>query len=98
MIYLDEKQLVLVTSILKKNLPPCRVQVFGSRAHGKNLKPFSDLDLAIILDVPLTIRQLRQLNEAFSNSVLPFRVDIVECLLVSDSFRKIIQEQAVDLI
>ena len=46
-------------------------------------------------DKPLDIPCLGDLCEAFSQSDLPFRVDIVDWASVSESFRKIIEEKHV---
>lgn len=54
------------------------VRAFGSCATGQ-LKPYSDLDLVIMTDQPLTLGQLTELTDAFADSDLPghgqFRAD-----------------------
>jgi predicted nucleotidyltransferase len=45
----------LVLDILRANLPPnTKVWLFGSRATGR-ARPYSDLDLAIDVDRPMTL-------------------------------------------
>jgi len=82
----------IVETILQRYLPEHEVWVFGSRAR-HNPKPFSDLDLAVINDVPLSMTQLADLSEAFSESDLPWKVDIVDWANTSDAFRKIIKSE-----
>ncbi len=43
---------------------------------------------------PLPSRTAALLREAFSESNLPFRVDIIDWAEISESFRKIIQEKS----
>ena len=77
MIDLSVNQLAIVQEILAKQLPTTKVWVFGSRTKG-TAKPYSDLDLVLLTEVPLTIRQQRELEEAFSDSDLPFKVDLID--------------------
>ena len=93
MIDLNEKQASLVRSILGQYLPRGEAWIFGSRYRGV-AKNFSDLDLAIKSDRPLTLDELGLISEAFENSSLPFRVDVVDYLSVGESFRAVIDENS----
>ncbi|MDA8429782.1 MAG: nucleotidyltransferase domain-containing protein [Geobacteraceae bacterium] len=64
---------------------------FGSRVPGTS-KPFSDLDLAVIGKTQLDFRQLAALNDAFAESNLPFRVDVVDWAASGEAFRGILEE------
>ncbi len=88
---LERHQLDLVCSILERHLPGVEVWAFGSRVHGENLKPFSDLDLALITREPLAPLAWAELKDAFSESELPFKVDLVDWATTSDKFRALIQ-------
>lgn len=90
MIYLDEANITIVKDILKKLLPKRTVLAFGSRVKG-NIKPQSDLDLCIMGEHPLTFENLALLKEAFSESDLPIRVDIVEWINITPEFQGIIK-------
>jgi len=81
----------MIIDILKKYAPEFEVRAFGSRVNG-TAKKYSDLDLALVGNQKLSIRQLRQLEDAFQESDLPFRVDIVDWSRISDEFRKIIEK------
>ena len=87
---------VIVRGILKKHVPQYAVWAFGSRAAWK-AKEFSDLDLAIITDKPLSLDISASLSEDFSNSDLPYKVDIVDWATTSESFRKIIERDKVEV-
>ena len=58
-------------------------------------KPYSDLDLAVISDAPLPLDVLAWLVEDFSESDLPWRVDVVDWAATSESFRRIIERDKV---
>jgi predicted nucleotidyltransferase len=89
MIAISESSLVLVRDILKKTVPNIEVRAFGSRVKGTNRK-YSDLDLALVSEVRLGISILGNVREAFMESTLPFRVDVLDYNGVSENFRKII--------
>ena len=95
MLDLTPAQRTLVCRIVDAHLERRRVRVFGSRAHG-TAKPFSDLDL-LVLGPALDARLRGTLEEAFDESDLPFRVDIVETATISAEFRALIEPQAVAL-
>jgi predicted nucleotidyltransferase len=87
----------IVQDVLTAHLPPgFAVRVFGSHAKGTT-KPFSDLDLALKGREALTLSQLADLTEAFSESDLPFKVDIVDWRSVSSTFQAIIDRDGVAL-
>lgn len=91
MIDLTAAQLAEVRRILAAHLPDRTVWVFGSRASG-SAKPFSDLDLAIMGDEPLDFYTLSSLKDAFAESDLPFRVDLVDWATTAENFRNIIRQ------
>jgi len=67
----------IIQSILARHVPAHTVWAFGSRARGAS-KRYSDLALAIITDSPLPWRTLAQLTEDFTESGLPWRVDVMD--------------------
>lgn len=80
----------LVQDLLAKHLSPdARVWVFGSRITGRAWR-YSDLDLAIDAGRPLTLDETADLRDAFDESDLPYRVDIVDWCAISDAFRRVI--------
>lgn len=87
-------QWVIIRNILQKHVPGLEVWAFGSRARW-SAKPFSDLDLAIIGDAPLPLEVSAAMAEDFSESDLPWKVDLVDWATTSDSFRQIIARDKV---
>ena len=93
---IDPDHLNIVREILRKHVPHHLVWAFGSRARHK-AKPFSDLDLAIITEQPLSLALSASLSEDFSNSDLPWKVDVVDWATTGESFRQIIERAKVVL-
>jgi len=93
MIQLETRYLTMVHNILQHWVPNFEVWAFGSRVHKRGLKPFSDLDLALITKQPLDNSRYGMIKEAFVESDLPFRVDIVDWSLLNDSFKTIILKE-----
>ena len=90
---LDAKNehLKTIKDILALLVPECEVRAFGSRVNGKP-KDYSDLDLAVICGNKDQSKRIPRLKEAFEESDLPFRVDVLDWLKISDSFKKIINK------
>ncbi|MCX7122829.1 MAG: nucleotidyltransferase domain-containing protein [Gammaproteobacteria bacterium] len=83
-----------VLHILQKHVPHLQVWAFGSRAR-RTAKPYSDLDLALITQTPLLLEERAMLADAFDESTLPIRVDLVDWATTSENFRKIITQDKV---
>lgn len=83
-----------VLRILHEQVPTIEVWAFGSRAK-RTAKPYSDLDLALITQQPLSLGQLAVITDAFATSDLPIRVDVVDWASTSEAFRKLIEQDRV---
>ena len=79
-----------IKKIIFKFLDPkkYRVFIFGSRATGK-AKKYSDYDIGIWGKRPVPLKIIGLIEEAFEESDLPYRVDIVDFSLVSPEFKKL---------
>jgi len=86
----------IVRDILQRYVPDREVWAFGSRAKW-TAKEFSDLDIAIIGDKPLSIALTADLREAFQESALPFKVDIVDWVNITPSFQQVIQAAKIQI-
>jgi len=85
---IEPQHLKIVREILDRDLPPySKVWLFGSRVN-KTKKKYSDLDLAIESRAILPLSILAALQYHFSESDLPYKVDIVDLKNISDSFRE----------
>jgi uncharacterized protein len=92
MIDLAPDQLEKVRSILHRYVPRSEVRVFGSRVN-RTARHYSDLDLAVVGPGRLSADTLRHLQEAFEESDLPFRVDVLDWHAISPAFQKVIEGQ-----
>lgn len=87
----------MVQGILRRHLPDgVRVWVFGSRARG-GARTWSDLDLALEGPVPLDEDTLLAVTDAFEQSELSLRVDVVDLARVSERFRRIVESERTPL-
>lgn len=84
----------MVRGILSAQVPDCAVYVFGSRALG-SARPYSDLDLAVEGEAKLAPGRLQTLRDAFAESDLPIKVDVVDWLAISASFQDAIRADLV---
>jgi len=85
----DEQKIIL--DIIQEHAPDCRVLAFGSRQNG-TAKNYSDLDLAFVGKDKLGLARRFQLENAFSESDLPFRVDVLDYNALSPEFRTIVDD------
>jgi predicted nucleotidyltransferase len=90
LIQLEPKHLTIVKEIIKKY--EVNVYVFGSRVKN-SAKPLSDLDLCLKNNYDKST--VRKLQDAFEESDLPFKVDIVVWSELSDSFKNHIESDLV---
>lgn len=67
------------------NLDEYEVYLFGSRVNGKH-RPDSDLDVLIEDDESIPPETVTKIEEAFEESDLPYKVDIVIRSRISDDF------------
>ena len=93
---LSPGQWQLLRDILQLHVPADEVWAFGSRAR-RRAKPYSDLDLAIITQAPLPLDTRAALSSEFSESDLPWKVDVVDWSVANDTFREIIRRERVVL-
>jgi predicted nucleotidyltransferase len=92
MIDLVPQHLEKVRTILGQRVPQCEVRAFGSRVNGTT-EGYSDLDLAVAGPGKLSDDVLRGLKEAFEESDLPFRVDVLDWHAISREFQKVIEKR-----
>jgi predicted nucleotidyltransferase len=94
---LTPEQRRIVLSILAAELKAeASVRVFGSRTTGR-ARHSSDLDPAIDAGRQLSRDEAARLAEAFRDSDLPYRVDLVNWRTIGDDFRRLIAAERVPL-
>ena len=92
MIDLNPRHLKTVQHILAEYVPGCEVRAFGSRVKW-TAKDYSDLDLVVIGSRRFNLREMHRLTEAFEESNLPIRVDVLDWQSISEGFRQVILER-----
>ncbi|GFO53139.1 hypothetical protein GMSM_01460 [Geomonas sp. Red276] len=83
-----------VCKILNQCVPQFEVWAFGSRVKGSS-KPYSDLDLAVISEEPLSLATMAELCDRLDDSDLTIEVDVVDWAAADPSFREIIARNKV---
>lgn len=86
---LDDNLIKQIKAIVSSNLPDNSYDafIFGSRANGNNRKS-SDIDLGIMGTKPVSAENYLNLVQAFDDSDIPYRTDVVDFATVSDKFKK----------
>ena len=98
-ISMESAHRLLVETILTTYLPSnTQVCDFGSRATG-TARQFSDLDLLLNCNnKPIPYQIKLQLIEAFDESMLPYKVDLIDFNDISESFKRHISTNSILLI
>ncbi len=89
-------QLTIIQSILKQYVPTCRVVAFGSRVT-QTARDTSDLDLCLMSDKRISFATLANLRDAFSQSRLPYKVDVIDWSAITPDFQKLISENYLEI-
>ena len=89
MIAVSSEEFEIIIKILNAHIKKGKVHAFGSRYKNNNRK-FSDFDIAIDTGEKLSFEFLNILKDAFEESDLPYRVDIIDYNNISDKFKKIV--------
>lgn len=92
MIKIEPKDFQLLKQILAKY--PYQFYAYGSRVKGTARK-FSDLDICYQEEIPLSI--ISHLREEFTESNLPFEVELVNWKHMRPEFRELIKEDLVSI-
>lgn len=91
---IEPQHLKILQKILQILPPDAQVWVFGSRITSP--RPYSDLDLLIDLNGQALPTQLRlDLQEKFSESDLPYKVDIVDWNAIDSTFKQVIADKKI---
>ena len=100
---LSGEELALVCEILREHLPrDVTVHVFGSRVKPGRVKPsrakpWSDLDLVLEGPAPLPLSLIGTLAEAFEDSALPWKVDLIDRNTLTNAFGRLIDGSKIPL-
>ena len=85
-ITITDKERKIITDVLSAVLPDdVKVYVFGSRAKGTS-KKYADLDIALKSEESISQSLLDNLNIRFEESLLPYKVDIIDLNNIDKDF------------
>lgn len=87
----------MILRILQHHLPQAQVWAFGSRVKG-TARQTSDLDLCIDNGAPLPLETVAHLRDAFAESNIPYRVDVLDWYAAGAEFQSLIAEKRVLLV
>lgn len=91
MIELSEADLAAVRRILSLHLTEGQsVWAFGSRVKG-TARPWSDLDLVVKGEGPVPLPDYYRLQDAFEESEISVKVDLLDWHRISEDFRALIE-------
>jgi predicted nucleotidyltransferase len=91
MICVSESEMKIISDILRSHISNGEVRAFGSRYKWTS-KDYSDLDLAVAQydKKSMPVMKLAEIREAFEESELPYRVDVLDYWRISNEFREVI--------
>ena len=92
MINLSPDLVKQVMVIIEQYAPNAAVWAFGSRVSG-TARDHSDLDLVVIDEQKLPQKTYYRLQEAFQESELPIRVDVLDWHRITPAFQQNIKKQ-----
>ncbi|RKX46926.1 MAG: nucleotidyltransferase domain-containing protein [Verrucomicrobia bacterium] len=89
MIDLPPAHIETIKRLLAEHVPQCEIWAFGSRIN-QTAKDWSDLDLVVVGVAKLEQHALYDLREAFEESDLPIRIDVLDWHTISPEFQAVI--------
>lgn len=95
MIDLDEKYITFIKKAFDERLNNYKLYLFGSRAKGRARK-YSDIDLAVD-SAELTDKIKSDLEIYFTDSTIPYEIDIVDLNNINDNFKNLIKNDLREL-
>lgn len=91
---LTPQQSSLVIETIQHYFPDASILFFGSRVTGKHKKT-SDLDVCIKQKSFLDLANWSKLEEDFSQSDLPFKIDLIDWNRVTPEFQSLILKNSI---
>ena len=84
----------LLVKIITKNVPTCKIYLFGSRARKTN-DPSSDIDIALESQKNIPFNVIGNIKEEIEESKIPFFVDILDFNSISNEMKKEISKDKI---
>lgn len=96
---LEQRYIDFILQVLRNNITEkeAKFYIFGSRAKG-NYKQYSDIDIAVKLpEEKLSAGILGKILIEFSDSTLPYEVDVVDLNAIDDMFKNLISKSLIEI-
>jgi hypothetical protein len=85
----------ILTKIVKKYLPECKIYLFGSRARQTN-DPTADIDIVLDMHKPIDHYKLALIRDDIEESTIPFFVDVVDMQSISQEMKDQIGKEKIE--
>ena len=94
---LEKRHLDFILQVLQKNIPQAKFYIFFFLAKG-NHKEYSDIDIAVKLEKEtISADILGKILMEFSDSTLPYEVDVIDLNAIDDKFKNLIKDSLREL-
>lgn len=84
----------ILLEIIYKELPNCKVYLFGSRARNDHSSG-SDIDLAVDMGVRINSDKIYRIKDLIEETTIPLNVDIVDFQTATGAFREEIEKDGI---
>lgn len=96
---LENRHIEFILTVLKNNIQEedAKFYIFGSRAKN-TYKEYSDIDIAVeIPQKKLSANVLGKILMEFSDSTLPYEVDVIDLNSINEKFKNLITRTLIEL-
>lgn len=84
----------ILLDIIHKELPDCKVYLYGSRARNDH-QSGSDIDIALDIGKPIDDKIMFKIKDKIEETTIPLNVDLVDFYMATGEFRKQIEKEGV---
>lgn len=92
---LEKEHLEAVQRILGAHFAGLEVDAYGPRVTGVDLTPETTLNVAVVSDKPIPVEEMLNVEKAFADRGLPFRVDVIDWAKLTENMQKSIRKEHV---
>lgn len=84
----------ILLEMINKEIPECKVYLFGSRARGDHSSG-SDIDLAIDAGATIAQKTMYTIKDHIDETTIPLNVDLVDLCTATGKFREEIMKDGI---
>lgn len=92
---LEKEHLEAIQRILEAHFAGLEVDAYGPRVTGVGLTPETTLNVVVVSDKPIPVEEMLNVEKAFADKELPFRVDVIDWAKLTESMQKSIRKEHV---